>query len=46
MTVEFLPEGEATRVVITHEGFPTAEDTEGPRGGWGGCLEDLQRLFA
>ncbi len=46
VTVEFLPEGEATRVVITHEGFPTAEDTEGPRGGWAGCLEALERLFA
>ena len=46
VTVEFLPEGEATRVVITHEGFPTTEDTEGPRGGWAGCLEALERLFA
>ena len=46
VTVEFLPEGGATRVVVSHEGFPTAEDTEGPRGGWAGCLEDLGLLFA
>lgn len=46
VTVEFLPQGDATRVVITHEGFPTAEDTEGPRGGWAGCLAQLEAVFA
>ncbi|MDE2805512.1 MAG: SRPBCC domain-containing protein [Gemmatimonadota bacterium] len=46
VTVEFLREGESTRVVITHEGFPTARDTEGPRGGWIGCLDQLEGVFA
>lgn len=45
VTVEFLREGESTRVVITHEGFPTARDTEGPRGGWTGCLDQLEGVF-
>lgn len=29
-----LPDGDATRIVITHEGVPAAANTEGPRGGW------------
>ncbi|WP_419163473.1 SRPBCC family protein [Candidatus Palauibacter sp.] len=46
VTVEFLAEGGGTRVVVTHEGFPAAEATEGHRLGWVACLELLRALFA
>jgi uncharacterized protein YndB with AHSA1/START domain len=46
MTVEFREEGDATRVVLIHEGFPTSAVRDGHEGGWASCLTRLERLFA
>ena len=46
VTVDFIEMGDSTEVVITHEGFPAAEATEGHRQGWTGSLLQLEQLFA
>ena len=46
VTVEFVDRGDSTEVVVTHEGFPAAEATEGHREGWMSSLLQLDRLFA
>jgi uncharacterized protein YndB with AHSA1/START domain len=45
VTVDFAPEGEATKVTITHEQFTNTEDRDKHNQGWNGCLDRLQRLF-
>jgi uncharacterized protein YndB with AHSA1/START domain len=45
VTVDFSPEGEATKVTITHEQFANTEDRDKHNQGWNGCLDRLQRLF-
>ena len=45
ITVEFLADGASTEVVVTHEGFPTAEAAEGHRLGWTWSVERLEELF-
>ena len=46
VTVEFNEKGNATEVVLLHEGFPAAEAKDGHEQGWGACLEHFMALFA
>lgn len=46
VTVEFEDRGGSTMVVLTHELFPSAEQTKGHDEGWTSCLNRLERLFA
>ena len=46
VTVDFTPDGDATKVTITHEQFTNAEDRDRHAEGWNGCLSRLPRLFA
>ena len=45
VTVEFRPEGEGTRVVLTHERFHDVADKDSHARGWRGCLDRLIRKF-
>jgi uncharacterized protein YndB with AHSA1/START domain len=45
VTVDFAPEGEATKVTITHEKFTNTEDRDKHNEGWNGCLNRLQRTL-
>lgn len=42
LTVEFLDRGDATEVVLSHGGYPTAEMSEMAERGWTGSLDDLE----
>jgi len=46
VTVDFTPDGDATKVTITHEQFTNIEDRDKHAEGWNGCLGRLPRLFA
>ena len=46
VTIDFHEEGEATRVVMLHEGFLTEQARDGHREGWSSCLDRLERMFA
>jgi uncharacterized protein YndB with AHSA1/START domain len=45
VTVDFTPDGEATKVTITHEQFTNTEDRDKHNEGWNGCLNRLQRTL-
>ena len=45
VTVDFTPDGEATKVTITHEQFVNTEDRDKHNEGWNGCLNRLQRTL-
>jgi uncharacterized protein YndB with AHSA1/START domain len=45
VTVDFTPDGEATKVTITHEQFVSTEDRDKHNEGWNGCLNRLQRTL-
>ncbi len=45
VTVDFNPDGEATKVTITHEQFTNTEDRDKHNEGWNGCLNRLQRTL-
>ena len=45
VTVEFIDKGGVTEVVLTHEQFPDEHMRDEHQGGWGGCLDGLDRLF-
>jgi uncharacterized protein YndB with AHSA1/START domain len=45
VTVDFTPEGEATKVTITHEQFANIEDRDKHNEGWNGCLNRLQHTL-
>jgi uncharacterized protein YndB with AHSA1/START domain len=45
VTVDFNPEGDATKVTITHEQFTNTEDRDKHNEGWQGCLNRLQRTL-
>ena len=45
VTVDFTPEGETTKVTITHEKFVSTEDRDKHNEGWNGCLNRLQRTL-
>lgn len=46
VTVELHDEGDATRVVMIHEGFLSEEVRDGHNAGWASCLDKLERLVA
>ena len=46
VTVEFEERGDATEVVLVHEGFPVVEAKDGHEQGWASCLNRLEALFA
>lgn len=46
VTVEFIDKGGATEVVLTHEQFTDDHMRDEHQGGWMGCLDGLERLFA
>ncbi|MDA0264805.1 MAG: SRPBCC domain-containing protein [Chloroflexi bacterium] len=46
VTVEFIERGDATEVVLTHERFTDEPMRDEHQGGWSGCLDNLDRLFA
>jgi len=46
VTVQFIDKGDATEVVLTHERFPDEHMRDEHQGGWFGCLDGLERLFA
>lgn len=41
VTIEFLPRGKGTELVLTHEGFATEEDRTSHESGWSAILEKL-----
>ena len=45
VTVDFNPDGDATKVTITHEKFTSTEDRDMHNEGWNGCLTRLQRTL-
>lgn len=46
VTVELHEDGDATRVVMTHDGFLGEDVRDGHREGWSSCLDQLERLVA
>lgn len=45
VTIEFVEEGTATRVVLTQEGFGSAASRDGHAEGWGSTMDRLVELF-
>jgi uncharacterized protein YndB with AHSA1/START domain len=45
VTVDFTPDGDATKVTITHDQFTNTEDRDKHNEGWNGCLNRLQRTL-
>jgi uncharacterized protein YndB with AHSA1/START domain len=45
VTVDFTPDGDATKVTITHDQFTNTEDRDKHAEGWNGCLNRLQRTL-
>ena len=45
VTVEFREAVNGTEVILTHEFLPDEEQREGHRGGWNGCLRNLERAL-
>jgi uncharacterized protein YndB with AHSA1/START domain len=43
VAVNFLPDGDATRVVLTHRGFADERSRELHAQDWSGCLDNLAR---
>ncbi len=46
VTVEFHERGNATEVVLRHEGFPTKERRDRHESGWSGCLDKLETVLS
>ena len=45
-TVEFLHEGDKTRFVLVHEGFPSTIERDAAAGGWPGFVDRVERLVS
>ena len=43
VSVEFVADGDGTRVELRQTGFPDEEDRDMHAHGWGGCLDNLER---
>ena len=43
VTIQLQPEGEATRLTLTHERFPNGKARESHQQGWTGCLDNFER---
>jgi uncharacterized protein YndB with AHSA1/START domain len=46
VTVEFLPAGEGTELVVTHERFADTEARDKHQHGWNGCMDRLGRYLS
>jgi uncharacterized protein YndB with AHSA1/START domain len=46
ITIEFHEEGDATRVVMLHEGHLTESARDAHRTGWSSCIDRLEEMFA
>jgi uncharacterized protein YndB with AHSA1/START domain len=46
VTVEFVPEGSSTRVVLEQRRFPEASQKAMHEHGWRGCLDSLERALS
>lgn len=46
VTIEFRAHGQKTEVVLTHEGFPSAEARDEHQKGWTSCLERLGEVIS
>jgi uncharacterized protein YndB with AHSA1/START domain len=46
VTVEFVEDGDATNVEITHSGFASEEIRDLHAHGWEACLANLERLLS
>ena len=45
ITIEFVPVGDGTEVIMTHEGHPDAKTTEENAGGWSGVFDNLASVL-
>jgi glutathione S-transferase len=45
ITVDFLDAGDATEVVLRHDGLPNEQERDAHAQGWNGCLDKLASLF-
>ena len=43
--VQLEADGEATRLLLTHDRFPRASAAEGHEGGWLSCLDQLEQAL-
>lgn len=46
ITVELAKKGDATELVLVHEGFPSVEAKNSHDEGWGACVMHFEALFA
>jgi uncharacterized protein YndB with AHSA1/START domain len=46
VTIVLEQQGDKTRLVLVHEGFPTRDVRDGARGGWPGFLDRLEQYAA
>jgi uncharacterized protein YndB with AHSA1/START domain len=46
ITIELHEEGDATRVVMIHEGLLTEATRDAHQSGWSSCLDRLEEMFA
>jgi uncharacterized protein YndB with AHSA1/START domain len=46
ITIELHEEGDATRVVMLHEGHLTEQTRDGHEEGWSSCFDKLEEMFA
>jgi len=46
ITVELHEDGQGTRLVMRHEGLPTADARDGHESGWSSCFDRLAELFS
>jgi uncharacterized protein YndB with AHSA1/START domain len=46
VTIELQPEGDGTRLRLTHTGFAEAEQASSHNQGWSSSLNDLERYLA
>ena len=46
VTITLEEHGGKTRLVLVHEGFPTADHRNGAAGGWPGFIDRMERLLA
>jgi uncharacterized protein YndB with AHSA1/START domain len=46
ITVEFIPKGAQTEVVMTHDGLPNQKEVDMHSHGWNSCLVKLEKVVA
>ena len=45
VTIDFVERGNATEVILTHDGFPSTEERDDHEKGWTAILEKLEAAF-